>query len=59
MHEILKKYENTIMHQQLGTVWNKAKGIYELNKKKILDFISTIFVINLGCISSNHIHKVK
>jgi len=61
INKILKKYENPGMHNQLDVVWEKAKGcfVYDKNKKKILDFTSTIFVSNIGHGNKNLIKSIK
>lgn len=45
----LEKFENPGMHNQMYIVWDKAKGCFiSYNKRKVLDFTSTIFVTNIG-----------
>ena len=46
----LKKYEAVGMHAQMNIHWKKATGchVYDKNKKRYLDFTSTIFVTNTG-----------
>ena len=55
-----KKFESRSMHGQLPIVWEKAKDefVYS-NKKKYIDFTSTIFVSNIGHSNKNLIKSIK
>lgn len=57
---ITNKYESRSMHGQLPIIWEKAKDEFVFsNKKKYLDFTSTIFVTNIGHSNKHLISKIK
>ena len=57
VYSLTKKYESRSMHGQLPVVWEKAKDEFVFsNRKKYIDFTSTIFVSNIGH-SNKHLIK--
>ena len=55
----LKKYEAVGMHNQMNVSWRRATDcyIFDKNKKKYLDFTSSIFVANIGH-SNSYLKKI-
>ena len=59
-HKILEKFESPGLHNQLYLNWDRAKGCYIYsNKKKIIDFTSSIFLANIGHSNSLLLKSLK